>query len=86
MTERTYSVSELARDAGCSVRMLKRYIELGLVDRPHGRTRAAFYTDHHLRQTRAVLAVLERNRTLAGLARSLQEKRRELAEAHPARA
>ena len=83
MTERTYTIAQLAAECGCSVRTVKRYIELGIADRPHGRTRAAYYTDNHLRQVRAARAVLERNRSLPDLARSIQEARREQAAAHP---
>jgi len=44
----TYSLQEVATLAGLSGRTVRYYIELGLVDRPDGETRAATYGRHHL--------------------------------------
>jgi DNA-binding transcriptional MerR regulator len=33
-----------------SIRTVRYYIQIGLVDRPVGETRAAYYTSHHLEQ------------------------------------
>jgi DNA-binding transcriptional MerR regulator len=46
----TYSIEQLAEHAGVSRRTIRYYIELGLVDRPIGETRAAHYTWRHLQQ------------------------------------
>jgi DNA-binding transcriptional MerR regulator len=43
-----YSLNEIATLAGLSGRTVRYYIELGLVDRPDGETRAATYGPRHL--------------------------------------
>ena len=48
--DRTYSLDELATFAGLPRRTVRYYIQLGLVDRPIGETRAAHYTAAHLDQ------------------------------------
>jgi DNA-binding transcriptional MerR regulator len=47
---RTFSLDELCALAELSVRTVRYYIQIGLVDRPIGETRAAYYTSHHLEQ------------------------------------
>lgn len=49
-TPPTYTADELATHAGIPRRTIRYYIELGLVDRPIGETRAAYYTWQHLQQ------------------------------------
>lgn len=49
-TEIRYSLVELCALAGVAVRTARFYIQSGLVDRPHGETRAAHYTTAHLEQ------------------------------------
>lgn len=48
--QRTYSLDELAALAELPRRTVRYYIQLGLVDRPIGETRAAHYTSKHLEQ------------------------------------
>jgi DNA-binding transcriptional MerR regulator len=50
-----YSLDELAALAGVSRRTLRYYIQLGLIERPIGETRAAYYTAIHLEQLLTVL-------------------------------
>lgn len=45
-----YSIDELAALAELPRRTLRYYIQVGLVDRPIGEKRAAFYTSAHLEQ------------------------------------
>ena len=47
---RTYSLDELCTLSELPRRTVRYYIQLGLVDRPVGETRAAHYTSHHLEQ------------------------------------
>ena len=47
---RTYSLDELCTLSELPKRTVRYYIQLGLVDRPVGETRAAHYTSHHLEQ------------------------------------
>jgi DNA-binding transcriptional MerR regulator len=49
-TSPRYSIDELAALAGLARRTVRYYIQLGLVDRPLGETRAAYYTPAHLEQ------------------------------------
>jgi len=46
----SYSIDDLAALAGLPRRTVRYYIQLGLVDRPIGETRAAYYTPAHLDQ------------------------------------
>jgi DNA-binding transcriptional MerR regulator len=50
MTNNTYSADDLSQLADIPKRTLRYYIQLGLVDRPIGETKAAHYLDTHLDQ------------------------------------
>lgn len=49
-TEPTYSIDEIAALAELPRRTVRYYIQQGLVDRPIGEKRAAYYTPAHLEQ------------------------------------
>ena len=49
-TPSTYSLAELCTLAEVPLRTARYYIQIGLVDRPQGETRAARYDAHHLEQ------------------------------------
>ena len=49
-TDQQFTADELATLANVPRRTLRYYIQLGLVDRPVGETRAAYYTRQHLRR------------------------------------
>ena len=49
-TTRTFTLAELCALAEMQIRTVRYYIQIGLVDRPIGETRAAYYTSHHLEQ------------------------------------
>ena len=49
-TNRTFSLGELCALAELPIRTVRYYIQIGLMDRPIGETRAAYYTSHHLEQ------------------------------------
>mgnify|MGYP001239157835 CR=1 FL=1 len=51
---RTFSLDELAAAAGLSRRTVRYYIQIGLLDRAEGETRAARYSTHHLEQLVAI--------------------------------
>ena len=63
-TDRRYSADELATLAGIPRRTLRYYIQLGLVDRPIGETRAAYYTWRHLSQLLEVRRLTEQGFSL----------------------
>ena len=48
--DQQFTADELATLANVPRRTLRYYIQLGLVDRPVGETRAAYYTRQHLRR------------------------------------
>jgi len=49
-TGRTYTLDELCTLVECPKRTVRYYIQLGLVDRPEGETRAARYGPRHVEQ------------------------------------
>jgi DNA-binding transcriptional MerR regulator len=51
----SYSLDQLAALSGLPRRTVRYYIQLGLVDRPIGETRAAHYAAHHLDQLLTVV-------------------------------
>jgi len=62
--DRRYSADELATLAGVPRRTLRYYIQLGLVDRPIGETRAAYYTWVHLHQLLEIRRLTEQGFSL----------------------
>jgi DNA-binding transcriptional MerR regulator len=62
--DRRYSADELVTLAGVPRRTLRYYIQLGLIDRPIGETRAAYYTWQHLRQLLEVRRLTEQGFSL----------------------
>jgi hypothetical protein len=46
----TYTLDQLCALTDLTKRTVRYYMQLGLVDRPIGETRAAHYTSHHLEQ------------------------------------
>ncbi|MDH4481214.1 MAG: helix-turn-helix domain-containing protein [Rhodoferax sp.] len=50
MTDKTFSLDELCALTDLSKRTVRYYMQLGLVDRPIGETRAAHYVSRHLDQ------------------------------------
>ena len=51
---KTFSLDELAAAAGLSRRTVRYYIQIGLLGRAEGETRAARYSPHHLEQLVAI--------------------------------
>lgn len=62
--DRHYSADELATLANVPRRTLRYYIQLGLVDRPIGETRAAYYTWAHLHQLLEIRRLTEQGFSL----------------------
>ena len=46
----SYPLDDLCTLSGLPKRTVRYYMQIGLVDRPIGETRAAYYTQHHLEQ------------------------------------
>jgi DNA-binding transcriptional MerR regulator len=71
-TDRTYSADELSSLSGTPRRTIRYYIQLGLVDRPEGETRAAFYTWQHLNQLLRIRELTEQGVSLDRIAQRLK--------------
>jgi len=76
MTDKTFTLDELCTLAGLPRRTVRYYVQIGLVDRPVGETRAARYAGEHLAQ-------LLRVRALSQAGVSLERIREVLAGAQP---
>jgi DNA-binding transcriptional MerR regulator len=70
--ERTYSVDELAALSATPRRTIRYYIQLGLVDRPVGETRAAHYDWRHLRQLLEIRRLTEEGFSLERIGERLR--------------
>lgn len=67
-SDRHYTAEELAGLANVPRRTLRYYIQLGIVDRPIGETRAAYYTWQHLKQLLEIRAFTEQGFSLERIA------------------
>jgi DNA-binding transcriptional MerR regulator len=67
-----YSADELAAAAGLPRRTIRYYIQLGLVDRPIGETRAAHYGWRHLGQLLRIRELSEEGLSLEAIRARLQ--------------
>ncbi|MGA4849424.1 MerR family transcriptional regulator [Streptomyces sp. G5(2025)] len=61
-------MTELAAQAGITVRTVRFYRERGLIPPPRREGRIAWYDEHHLARLRTIAALLERGHTLNGIA------------------
>jgi DNA-binding transcriptional MerR regulator len=59
MTEKSFSLDELCTLTDLTKRTVRYYMQLGLVERPIGETRAAHYTSRHLDQLLRVKQLTE---------------------------
>ncbi len=59
MNPKTFTADELSHLTGLPKRTIRYYIQLGLVDRPIGETKAAHYIDTHLDQLLRVKKLTE---------------------------
>jgi DNA-binding transcriptional MerR regulator len=70
-TDKTFSIEEVSGLSGVSRRTIRYYIELGLVERPIGETRAAYYTWRHLQQLLEIRRLSESGLSLEAVRRRL---------------
>jgi DNA-binding transcriptional MerR regulator len=59
MSEKTFTLDELCSLTDLTKRTVRYYMQLGLVERPIGETRAAHYTSRHLEQLLRVKQLTE---------------------------
>ena len=71
-TDRHYSADELAALSNAPRRTIRYYIQMGLVDRPVGETRAAYYTWKHLRQLLEIRRLTEEGVSLERIGERLK--------------
>lgn len=67
-----YSIEELAERAGLNRRTVRYYIQLGLLERPIGETRAAYYTQAHLEQLLRITGLAAEGLSLDAIGRVLR--------------
>lgn len=68
MTTRTeYTIDELAREAGTTVRSLRVYHERGVLPPPQVKGRTGFYSAEHLNRVRTISRLLDRGIKLNGI-------------------
>jgi DNA-binding transcriptional MerR regulator len=67
MGEQEYSIDELARVAGTTVRNVRAYQDRGLIAPPVRRGRAGIYSEAHLGRLRIINQLLERGFTIANI-------------------
>lgn len=70
-TDKTFSIDELASLSGVTRRTIRYYLELSLLDRPIGETRAAYYTWRHLQQLLEIRRLTEAGLSLDAVRRRL---------------
>lgn len=68
-----FSIDDLSRLTGLTVRTIRFYIQMGLVDRPEGQKRASFYTPVHLEQLLRVKRLVAEGRSLESIRALMQD-------------
>ncbi|HVZ69581.1 MAG TPA: MerR family transcriptional regulator, partial [Rhizomicrobium sp.] len=63
-----FTIDELAREAGTTVRNVRAYQEKGLLPPPEKRGRVGIYGNAHLARLRLISPLLERGYSLANVA------------------
>jgi len=72
--QKHYTIRELSALSGISERTIRYYIQEGIVDRPEGQFRGAYYTDRHLRQLTTVKKYKDAGVSLERIAQILREE------------
>ena len=65
--EREFTIDELAREAGVTVRNIRAYQDRGLLPPPEIRGRTGIYSDVHLTRLKVISQLLERHYSLANI-------------------
>ncbi|MDO4936704.1 MAG: helix-turn-helix domain-containing protein [Sutterellaceae bacterium] len=73
MTEQRYSIDDLSRLTGLTVRTIRFYIQNELVDRPIGERRGAHYVAKHLESLLRIKRLTEEGRSLESIRAMLSE-------------
>ncbi|HEY5239283.1 MAG TPA: MerR family transcriptional regulator [Rhizomicrobium sp.] len=67
-----FTIDELAREAGTTVRNVRAYQERGLLPPPRREGRAGLYSESHLGRLRIIASLLERGYSLANVAELIE--------------
>ena len=73
-TKKRYSIKELSALTDISLRTIRFYIQEGLVDKPLGQAKGAYYTDRHLQQLLTIRKYKEAGVSLERIAQILGEE------------
>ena len=68
-----YSISQLSTLVDMTARNIRFYIQQGIVDKPHGQNKGAYYTDEHLKQLQTVKKYKDAGVSLERIAQIIQE-------------
>lgn len=68
------TLQQLSEKAGLTERTIRFYIQKGLVARPHGETRAAYYTEDHLAALLRIFAWQRKGLTLTAISDLLLDR------------
>jgi DNA-binding transcriptional MerR regulator len=77
ITKKRYTLKELSALTDLSARTIRYYIQEGLVDKPEGQFKGAYYTDRHLRQLATIKKYKESGVSLERIAQILHEESEE---------
>ena len=78
-TKKRYSIKELSALTDISLRTIRFYIQEGLVEKPLGQAKGAYYTDRHLQQLLTIRKYKEAGVSLERIAQILGEESSSLA-------
>jgi DNA-binding transcriptional MerR regulator len=72
-TKKHYTMKELSALVDMTARNIRFYIQEGIVDKPHGQNKGAYYTEKHLRQLLTVKKYKDAGVSLERIAQIIHE-------------
>ncbi len=66
------TIADLCSMTGLTRRTIRYYVQRGLVDKPHGTKKGAWYTEHHVGQLRAIKDLQDKNLSLDDIGRRVR--------------
>jgi DNA-binding transcriptional MerR regulator len=73
-TQKRYTLNELSALVDINARTIRFYIQQGVVDKPHGLNKGAYYTEEHLQQLLTVKKYKEAGVSLDRIAQIIHEE------------
>ena len=71
-------IKELSELTGFSIRTIRYYVQIGLIDPPAGRGRGGFYNDSHVNKLKQIKALQGRGLNLSSIVKYLQGREPEV--------